>query len=66
ALQVMKQLTMGYSVKAEELIQELSGESDLEVHFDEVDETYAELIKRTFLEKVKRKMIYMVDNEEVG
>ncbi|KAH9306728.1 hypothetical protein KI387_011132, partial [Taxus chinensis] len=50
---VMMHLTMGDSEKAEELIQELLGELDLEARFEEEEETDAEHIGRTCLEREK-------------
>ncbi|KAH9304556.1 hypothetical protein KI387_008960, partial [Taxus chinensis] len=65
ALRVIKCLNMGDSAKVEELIQELFGEIELGVRFDEEEETNSMLLQHAYFEKEKGKMVYIVDDAEV-
>ncbi|KAH9317911.1 hypothetical protein KI387_019680, partial [Taxus chinensis] len=61
---IIKFLMMGDSAKAKEILLDMFGELDLEARFDE-EETDEVQLGRTWLEKEKGKLVYMIDDEEV-
>ncbi|KAH9313360.1 hypothetical protein KI387_028395, partial [Taxus chinensis] len=64
ASQVIKSLTMGDSVMAEDILLELLGEPYLETHLNE-EELEEIKLERAYMEKEKGKMVYIIDREEM-